>query len=570
MMNPNNQIGAQFIAPNDVPGEQTAEERRLELIGLAAVLFLALALRLQQMNAFLPWFIYEDELRTTEVALRLIQLRTLDPAHSFYPGLSFYINAGFYLLWALSGQVGFVLKHGLPALFDYFGGMSPADPVIIMLSRWVSLIFGMASLPVFHLLVREYLRWRWALLATLLLALNPMAISMSAVGKTDTINLFWFLIGYYTAVNYFHRGGYRWLVPAAAAAGFATITKNNPQLVFTLGLVILSRGLYQRRSLARIAFSREAWIAGLAALVAMMIGSPYSFLRFGTTLVNMGWLYRHAEILSFYHTDHYAWWRDRYWYALSVILPFGLGLPIFGAALIGVAHNVRKYALRDPYLIYNLIGFGYCFAAGSGGKTGGSYPYYMYLNIAPLFIWSGTEWLQDLTGSPRRWARRVGFAGAGLLLIAGIFGAGSYRDMFFSPYDQLGPWMEKNLPGNSRTLFVTVYKPTSALAVSPLKTVWPQDLNPELIKSFAPQVIILDTWTLGGFRKVYRDLPVARLADDLISGSRGFEPVALFKPSYLGRSYFAALDPEHDVEIVVLALKGELAERIKQGEGHDQ
>ena len=36
---------------------------------------------------------FEDEVRATGVSMHLLRNRTIDPAHTFYPALAFYINA---------------------------------------------------------------------------------------------------------------------------------------------------------------------------------------------------------------------------------------------------------------------------------------------------------------------------------------------------------------------------------------------------------------------------------------------------------------------------------------------
>lgn len=82
--------------------------------------------------------------------------------------------------------------------------------------------------------------------------------------------------------------------------------------------------------------------------------------------------------------------------------------------------------------------------------------------------------------------------------------------------------------------------------------VWPQDFTEELISSFDPDLMVIDTRLVAGFRRHYRELWVAPLVDSFVSGERGYHEVARFTPQYFERPYFAAIDPELDVEVIVL------------------
>jgi hypothetical protein len=525
---------------------------RVEAFGLLAVLTLGLALRMRHLDTLLPWFIYEDEVRITGVTLQLLRDWTINPHHTFYPALPFYLNAVAYWLWAAPGQLGAILRHGPSAVAPFFTGLAETDPRLIMISRWVSLSFGMGALLISHLLFRQYLRFRFALFATLLLALNPVAVSMSNLAKADAIYLFWFAAVYYTAVKYFHRGGYPWLLAAAACAGFGIVTKNNYTISFPLTIVFLARNLRLYPRVIGILRSPQLWAMFLTMGLFAFIGSPYSFIHFQETMTTAGWLYVQSEIISTYHTDPHAWWLDRYSYLFSIVLPFVLGLPLFWLGVAGAVHNFRKYALRDPCVFYLLILYLYIFASNSGGPRGGAFAYYLFLITVPLAILVAVDLLSDLQRSPRRSRRALAYALFLIILASSLAGVDSFHNMFFAPYDRLGPWLRLNLPGDARTLMVSVYKPGPGLAGLAVKSVWPHEFNPELIESYDPDNLVFDSWAVAGFRKVYRELPVAPLVDSFLDGKRGYHKIWELPADYFGRGYFAALDPEHDVVLTVL------------------
>lgn len=583
------------------------KERRLELFGLLAVLALALCLRLQHLETLLPWFIFEDELRLPDVSLHLIANYTLDPGHNLYPALAFYLNTIAFTLWAAIGLLGEILGQGPRVISEYFSRWSPADPVMILLSRWVSLAFGMGSLVFTHLLARLYLPWRWALLATLLMAVNSMHISMSVLAKVDAINLFWFTAGYYAGSRYFLRGGLAWLAAASVCAGFTVVTKSNYMLILILLIVLFIRKLGEQKGLVSLIKSMfaalgrflkslirlrrllpavkspdlEIPIALALIAAAAFIGSPYTFIRFKDTLVNVGWLYLSAEIISTYHTDPHVWWRDRYFYLISIVLPFVFGLPMFWAAVAGTIHHLRKNALKAPFISFLIIFYVYIYASQSGGPMGGAFAYYLFLVTVPLAIFVTVEWLHDLACSANKNLRVFGLILTIILFTVSLARVNSFHNMFYAEYDRLGPWLASELKPNERALIISVYKPGPALDQQDIFyswpgrglgagaslifddprdrvfSVWPHSLKigeHDLFELFDPDYVVVDTWLMGGFKKFYRHHWAAPLVESL-TAERGYQEVKRFPARYFGRAYFAAIDPEHEVDLIVLKKK---------------
>lgn len=539
--------------------EQGGDERKLELMGLLVVLVLALVLRLRHFDTLLPWFTYLDETRNTSNTLRLLQMRTLDPAHSFHPGFGTYINAAFYLVWAAAGQLTNLFKHGPQVLFDVFQGAKGTDPNIIMLSRWVSLFFGMGSIVFTYLLARQYMRWRWAMFCALLLCLNSMHISMSGQAKEDTISLFWFIAGAFFAVLYHRRGGIKRLVPAAVCAGLLIATKYNFLLITWLFFLLVFKGLGRGGGIRGLLGFKELWLGLALVAVVAFIGSPYSFIHFDQTLKAIGWLNWNFEHFSFYHTDPHVWWRDRYFYILTIALPFSFGLPLVLTTVAGTIHHARKRALDDPNILILLVWFLYLLSSQLGGPKGSSFPYYLTMASLPLGLLVSVEWLQDMVLSARRRVRITGLLISALVLCWSLLRVDAYWTMFYSDYDQVGQWLSERSHPGCRVLMVTAHNPTGEIMASEMKTVWPQDFTEEYINNYDPDILVIDQWTVAGFRKVYREMWVASLTDSIISGEHGHEVTARFKPEYFNRAYYAALDPEHDVEIIVLERTGEEA-----------
>jgi len=533
----------------------SSSERRLELLGLMAVLVIAALARLQHFGSLLPWFLFEDELRTTTVAIHLLRDRTLDPQYSLYPGVPFYINAAVCYLWAAAGMGSEIIARGLSAPLDRFAGATGAEPEFIYLSRWVSLLFGLGTIAVSHLLFRMFLSWRWALFATLLLGLNTMHIYMSWVAKVDSINAFWFSCGFLTGLVYYRRGGTPWIALTAAFAALSVMTKNNYQLWIGIFFLLAFR-LWRGRRFTDLLKHKDLWAAAAVLAGVSLLSSPYTFVHIEQTAKVAGWLYRHAEIISTYHTDPHVWWLDRYFYLLSVVFPFCLGLPLFWVSVGGTAFHIRKYAMKDPFIAYNLIWYVYIVASGSGGPAGGSFPYYLFLAVLPLFMLMAADGLSGLASAGLRPLKVCAYLLCGLVLVWSLLKTDSYYAVFMQSHDDAGPWIQENIGAHERVLLVSVYEPAPALGVRHIKSVWPHEFDKKMLADYDPDVIVIDAWLVAGFRKVYRELWVAPWIDSLVRGDHGHEVIKTIRPDYFMRPFYAALDPEHDVELIFLRKTG--------------
>lgn len=577
-----------------------------EIMGLAVIMIIALLLRLQHFSTLLPWFHYLDETRTTGVSLFLLRNGTMDTSFTFYPALAFYVHAMGFFLWTVFSHLGEFISQGGEAIAMVIQDMSAESRQAILLSRGISLVFAMGSVLFVHLLARQYLGWRWALACTLLFALNSMHISISTLAKVDAVNIFWICAAYYTAVKYW-RGQRRlsWLVAASVFTGLTVVTKYNYQLCLFVGLLAFLNALEDKGSFYRVLSDTLifplAWIKGLArgrrpsvnraeghiwifllvVFAAAFIGSPYSFIHARETLVSLGWIYKHGEIISTYHSDPHVWWLDRFYYLITIVLPFIFGLALFGIIVGSFINHARKYALADPFIMLNFIWFIYFLGSQSGGSIGGSFPYYLFLNIVPLGILIAVDGIRDLCMSKRRLLRAAGILLFLVILATSVLRTNSYWSMFYEGYNKLGAWSEEHAGDDDNMLLLSVFKPRKALGDMKKLSVWPHEVTrPEEVECdiieikedtvyinqafpgagaglcrtapYRPELLIIDGWLMAGFRKVYRDTWVAPYWDTFIREQRGYELVLRIRPDYFNRSYYAGLDPEHDVEILVL------------------
>lgn len=532
--------------------------RRTEIAVLCAILAFSAVLRLRFLDTLLPWFHYEDETRVTNFTLHLIQNRTIDPQYSYYPALGFYIDAIFYMAWAFAAKVA-GLAGGAGAL-AFLDGKKATDMAAILATRWVSLFFGLLTIAVTHLLARLYLSRPWALFVTLLFSLNTLHVVISVLAKIDSITTFWYVLALYCQVRFYRDASWKWMIAACATAGLYLVAKNNYLLALVTCIAVFL-ALLRDHGWRGTFLGPRLYVAALAMALAAFLGSPYSFIRLDKTLENAGWLYIQAETISTYHTDPHVWWLDRYHYMLSVVLPFVFGPIIFPATVVAAIDYVRRRFIERPLVFLNYIVFLFIFSSQAGGPSGGAMAYYLFLILVPTGLIMLCVLLEDMSASNRIAPRAAAAVVCACVLASAVAGMDNHYRMFFAHQDRLKTWMEENIRPGDRALMVSVYKPMPGPPAGSFRSLWPQDLKAELDALAAKEggrellpdnVVIIDTWLVAGFRKVYRGSGVAKRIGELIAGSDGHEVAGRIEVGYFGRNYFTALDVEHDVELVIL------------------
>jgi hypothetical protein len=519
---------------------------------LALVLVTALGIRVPHFRCLIPYFYHEDEMRTVGVTLKMFQDRTLDPHFSLYPGLPFYLNGAVYAGYFFSRTARTCLEaRSLEPLFHLAESFSERSKELILLSRGLSLAFGLFSVIAVYLLGREFLDREWGLLSAVFYALIPAHITLSYTAKVDILLQFFIAMGWLFQFRLIRTGRFQDYAWAAVFSALTVITKLNYGLFISFFFAALFRAVVENQQGILSTFLDRRFLgAGLVATATLFLASPYWFWDLGNSLKVIGWLYWMSAWHSFYHIDPHHWWLDRYFYNYLLVMPFLMGIPLYLVAILGATESIRRVRWKPEMFLFGiLIGFAYIWPS----QAEGSYPYYIHLYMAPPLVIFASSFLKSLWEKRSAASRRC----AGLLIIAllavGICRMNSYYRFSIANFDNLGPWVSANIPANSHALLFSVYLPGKALGIAKVERTWPQDLTPEMLAEKSPDYIFLDTWTFGGFKKFYKDTTaVERHLNALLTGKSGYQVIKCFRAQSFMDKLYQRMDPEHDVELIVL------------------
>jgi len=519
---------------------------------LALVLVVAFGIRVPHFRCLIPYFYHEDEIRTVRVTLKMFQDRTLNPHFNLYPGLPFYLNGAIYAGYFFSSTARTCIKtRSLEPIFHLAKSFSEKSQALMLLSRGLSLVFGILSVIAVYLLAREFLDRDWGLLSAVFYALIPAHITLSYTAKVDLFLQFFIAMSWWFQLRMIRTGRFRDYAGAAVFSALTVITKLNFALLLSFFFAAMFRAVIEnQRGFLSALVDRRFLGAGLVAAATAFLTSPYWFWDMENSLKTIGWLYWMSAWHSFYHIDPHHWWLDRYFYNYLFIMPFLMGIPLYLLSIFGAAENIRKVRWKPKMILFaNLVGFAYIWPS----QAEGSYPYYIHLYMAPLLVVFASGFLKFL------WEKRsnlLRFASALLIVIVlgiEVCRINSYYNFSIAHFDHIGPWISSNIPGNSQALLFSVYSPGEALGIDHVERIWPQDLSPEIIAEKSPNYIFIDTWVFGGFKKFYKDTsPVERHLNSLLSGEYGYRVIKRFRSRFFGDWFYQRLDPEHDVEMIVL------------------
>ena len=284
---------------------------------LPAILAAALLLRLDGLGFGLPALLDPDEPIFILTGLRLLREHTLDPGWFGHPGTTTIyalalIELATFGAWTAVGR--FPDAHA-------FGQAVYADPALIFLpGRGFMLVCGMVTIVLTYVIARRLFDTRVALLAALLLAINPLHIRYSQIIRTDMHATVFVLLEILVAIAILKNGRRREYLLAALVLGFACATKWPAAACCTaVGVAGLVR-VRRRLDTPRTAFVNFALYA-VAAIAALFVASPYLFLDLPTVLADL-----HGEERPFHlgATGH-GLVGNMIWYAGGP-LTFGFGV----------------------------------------------------------------------------------------------------------------------------------------------------------------------------------------------------------------------------------------------------
>ena len=253
-------------------------ERRTQIVALALILLIAVALRLNNIAFGLPSLWDPDEPIFMLIPINMLTDRTLDPGWFGHPG-----STTIYLIGLIDATVaGLGLAAGRYPDVASFARAAFEDPSLLFIPvRVVMAFIGVGTVWLTYLVGRRLHGATAGLIAALLLAINALHIAWSQVIRTDINASLFMLACILFSMRAYAQGRLRDFALAGAFAGLATVTKWPAITVFVAVLgAAAGRGL-NRRELAGLGAS------GAALITAMFIASPFVFIDWRTVLANL-------------------------------------------------------------------------------------------------------------------------------------------------------------------------------------------------------------------------------------------------------------------------------------------
>ncbi len=267
--------------------------------------------------------------------LKMIRNQSFNPEWFGHPGTTMLyavatIEASVYVVGLASGR--------FPSA-EAFAAAAYQDPgIIFMPVRYFFIICGAVCVFLTIRITDRLFGTRPALIAGLLLAINPLHIKWSQVVRTDVQATVFMLLCVLVSITVLERGRWRDYLIAGAMAGLACATKWPCAViilsVLAAGVVRLMRQTGDaRQEMLRIA-------AGLvAAPVTLLLGSPYLLLDRATVASNLA---GEAQLHHLGATGGSFLWNVG-WYLTS---PLGDSIGVVGLVL--AAAGIALVAYRSP------------------------------------------------------------------------------------------------------------------------------------------------------------------------------------------------------------------------------
>lgn len=494
-----------------------------------AILILALGLRFWNLQYGLPWILHPDEPTILGPALRIANVADFDPDPRFYnyPSLQIYVlSTCLYVEGAFSPGGSWAR----PALPDLIGA--------VRLGRWVTAMFGLATVAVLYAIASRHLSRRTALAAGLFLAVAPLHALDSHYTNVDVPMAFWILLACYFALEYAREGGpWRFLL-AACCVGFAGATKYTALAsIPLLPAAVLLGPIPKGGALARS--RRIAAGLGVCAL-AFIACAPFTVLRFNEAFGAMRFEQAHVQRGHWgFDLNPGGWINHRFVYQLAAGLPFVLGLPLYLAALGGLARMIRRPGRTWWILAAASLPL---FAVVASSRV--VFPRYL-IPLLPFLVILAAALFADLTADERRKPVRIGafLVASAIALYTAALTTSQVRILEPQNATLASRWIESNVPRGSR-IAVATYVWTLSIPAEEYR-LGLFDVNRALAGDELPEWLAMSGWYETSLeRGNLRDGEIGRYIKSLAASERApYEVAARFESRYLNEDFYGMLDP---------------------------
>lgn len=252
---------------------------RKEIALVIFIVAVAAGLRLWSNGYDLPYLYHPDEPAIIRVAINMFHTGDQNTHFFGYPSLMFYVHeAGYALYYGFGRLTGtMTTRMDVADLSSIAMGASFAtDPMVIMIGRFITLLFGVATVVMVYLIGRRLSgRWVGGTLAAMLLAVYPPHIYHSRLITFDAPATFFAVWAAYGALLILQEGRTRHYAVAAIAVGLAAASKYNVAIV----AIVIPAAHFLRAGAAGWRDKRLYGTALVAAL-AFLVTNPYAILDY--------------------------------------------------------------------------------------------------------------------------------------------------------------------------------------------------------------------------------------------------------------------------------------------------
>ncbi|TGM89992.1 ArnT family glycosyltransferase [Leptospira licerasiae] len=291
---------------------------------IAGILVFAFILRFWGIDYDLPYILHPDEPTNFEVSRRMFAYGTLNPNFFAYPSLSFYANflviGPYYLYGKIFGFIHTTYDILSPDILA-FGIAKTFQPNLILLSRLVSVIFGLGYVLFSYLITRRLYSNRFIqFYSALAIACCPTIVTLSQQIIPDVSATFFILGAFYFSVLIFQEGKNWHYIAAGLFVGFAASCKYNAALI---GIVVpaahlLRNGISGWKNI-------NPYKAGLFSILGFLLTSPYTYIE------RKLFLYQLQSEAAHYANGHLGmegnilhWYFNHLWENLYILFPFAI------------------------------------------------------------------------------------------------------------------------------------------------------------------------------------------------------------------------------------------------------
>ena len=193
----------------------------------------------------------------------------LNPERFDWPHLYFYINFLFYGLFYW--------------IFKIIGLATENDSFYFMISRGLSAVFGVATIPVVYLITKEIFGGnRRSILAAMILTILPVHVYESFFAKLDVAHTFFISLAVLFMAKLMNKASIKNYILAGLFIGLSVSVKYNSFLLAIPFLIAHYYAFPSWRYLIKPRNILKPVVAALVSIVAFFVGTPFAILDFKT------------------------------------------------------------------------------------------------------------------------------------------------------------------------------------------------------------------------------------------------------------------------------------------------